>query len=46
MRRPMSNDAELKTVDPEIASLIAQEDTRQRNKLRLIPSENSERIVY
>ncbi len=36
----MSNDAELKTVDPEIASLIAQEDTRQRNKLRLIPSEN------
>ncbi|MAQ13581.1 MAG: serine hydroxymethyltransferase [Sandaracinus sp.] len=40
MRRPMSNDAELKTVDPEIASLIAQEDTRQRNKLRLIPSEN------
>ena len=36
----MSNDAELSTVDPEIASLIEQEDARQRDKLRLIPSEN------
>ena len=36
----MSNDAELSTVDPEISELIQQEDARQRDKLRLIPSEN------
>lgn len=36
----MSNDAELSTVDPEIFGLIQKEDARQRDKLRLIPSEN------
>ncbi len=36
----MSNDAELSTVDPEIFELIRKEDARQRDKLRLIPSEN------
>ncbi|MBO6937584.1 MAG: serine hydroxymethyltransferase [Deltaproteobacteria bacterium] len=40
MEGPMSNDAELSTVDPEIFDLIQKEDARQRDKLRLIPSEN------
>ena len=30
----------LKTVDPEIADLVSQEIERQRDKIRLIPSEN------
>ncbi len=30
----------LKEIDPEIAELISQETTRQRDKIRLIPSEN------
>lgn len=30
----------LKLVDPEIAELVAQESDRQRDKIRLIPSEN------
>src|SRR5499427_2325491 len=30
----------LSSVDPEIAQLIAQEEQRQREKIRLIPSEN------
>jgi len=36
----MSNDDQLSTVDPEIFALIQKEDARQRDKLRLIPSEN------
>ena len=40
MSTAAQNDADLATVDPEIAELIRQEDARQRDKLRLIPSEN------
>lgn len=36
----MSYDAPLQEVDPEIAGLIRQEELRQHQKLRLIPSEN------
>ena len=35
-----SSEAPLREVDPEIADLIAHEETRQHDKLRLIPSEN------
>ncbi len=36
----MSYDAPLQEVDPEIAGLLQQEELRQHQKLRLIPSEN------
>src|SRR5512138_3854058 len=36
----MSEHRALVETDPEIASLVAQEEQRQREKIRLIPSEN------
>src|SRR5258706_11452147 len=36
----MPNHPSLREIDPEIAALIAEEETRQREKIRLIPSEN------
>ena len=36
----MSHEAALREVDPEVATIIHDENARQRDKLRLIPSEN------
>lgn len=39
MTHPL-NDPDLAAADPEISSLVRSEDERQRDKLRMIPSEN------
>src|SRR3954452_220127 len=36
----MSQEPRLAAADPEVASLITKEEQRQRDKIRLIPSEN------
>src|SRR5215204_7158107 len=36
----MSSDPDLRTADPEIADLVAAEEARQRDSVRLIASEN------
>jgi glycine hydroxymethyltransferase len=39
-KTPMTQEPSLAVKDPEIEALIRQEETRQRQKIRLIPSEN------
>ena len=36
----MSSEPDLRTADPEVADLVAAEEARQRDSVRLIASEN------